>query len=455
VRLVGLNAGRWPRRISEDRLIPDHIIATKDLDPLPIADGDRRDFASIIASAKHAIVSFSRRDVEGRLLGRSPLIGDIKDIYLSRGRIPEHAASESDRLLARLSEFRKTPIARSGLGCWQDWYSPKITAHDGLVGRTHPRLQKVFRQAMSATSLKLLLRDPIRFVWRYALGWRQPDESEEPLTLDALAFGILVHEILQIAVSTLEANGGFGKAEPWVVEKAIGQAVAGAASRWESEQPVPPPVVWRNALDSTREASLTALTYRLDPLPNQKSWTEIPFGTPDRKARNDLPWDPSRPVEIPKTGVIIQGHIDRLDLSGDNRRARVIDYKTGRLNNDMAEVVVKGGSELQRCLYAFAVRTLLGPKIDVEASLLYPRALDGEQALFPLEDVDAALELLAGAIAIARTNVENGLALPGTDAADSYNEFAFALPANAGYLPRKRPFADRHMGNATKIWDAV
>jgi hypothetical protein len=54
VRLVGLNAGRWPRRISEDRLIPDHIIATKDLDPLPIADGDRRDFASIIASAEHA-----------------------------------------------------------------------------------------------------------------------------------------------------------------------------------------------------------------------------------------------------------------------------------------------------------------------------------------------------------------------------------------------------------------
>jgi len=104
VRLVGLNAGRWPRRISEDRLIPDHIIATKNLDPLPIADGDRRDFASLIASAKHGIVSFSRRDVEGRLLGRSPLIGDLKDIYLSRGRIPEHAASESDRLSKRIPE---------------------------------------------------------------------------------------------------------------------------------------------------------------------------------------------------------------------------------------------------------------------------------------------------------------------------------------------------------------
>jgi PD-(D/E)XK nuclease superfamily len=253
VRLLALNAGRWPRRISEDRLIPDHIIAIKDLDPLPVADGDRRDFATIIASAKHAAISFSRRDVEGRLLGRSPLISDINEIYLSRGRIPDHAASESDRLLARPSEFRMTPIARSGLGSWQDWYRPGITAHDGLVRPAHPRLQKVFRQTMSATSLKMLLRDPLRFVWRYALGWRQPEESEEPLTLDALSFGNLVHEVLETAVSVLETNGGFGMAKPKAIEKAIGVAVGAVASRWESEQPVPAPIIWRNAQNSIRE----------------------------------------------------------------------------------------------------------------------------------------------------------------------------------------------------------
>ena len=454
VRLLALNAGRWPRRISEDRLIPDHIIPIQDLDPLPVADGDRRDFATIIASAKHATISFSRRDVEGRLLGRSPLIGDINEIYLSRGRIPNHAASESDRLLARPSEFRLSAIAKSGFSSWQDWYRPEITAHDGLVGQTHPRLQKVFRQAMSATSLKMLLRDPIRFVWRYALGWRQPEESEEPLTLDALAFGILVHEILQTAVTTLEANGGFGKAKPEAIDSAVGEAVAAASARWQSEQPVPPPIIWRNTLDSAREVSATALSYRLDSLPSQRSWTEIPFGTSHTKLRNDLPWDPSSSVEIPKTGIIIQGQIDRLDLSGDGRRARVIDYKTGRLDKKMADVVVKGGSELQRCLYAFAVRTLLGRNVDVEASLLFPRTPEGEQALFPLHDVDSALDLLADAIAIARTNVEKGVALPGIDAGDKHNDLAFALPANANYLPRKRPFADQKMGDATKIWEA-
>lgn len=454
VRLLGLNAGRWPRRISDDRLIPDHIIPLKDLDPLPVADGDRRDFATIIASAQHATISFSRRDVEGRLLGHSPLIGDLKEIYLSRGRIPDHASSESDRLLVRPSEFRTTPIARSGLGCWTDWYRQDITAHDGLVGAKHPRLQKVFLQAMSATSLKLLLRDPIRFVWRYALGWRQPEESEEPITLDGLAFGLLTHEILQTAVSTLEANGGFGRAKPQDVEKAVEGAVASVRLRWEGEQPVPPPVIWRNTLALSREVSARALTYPVDSLPKQKSWTEIPFGMPDIKERNDLPWDPSRTVEIPTTGLVIRGQIDRLDLSGDRRRARVIDYKTGRLQKKMADVVIAGGSELQRCLYAFAVRTLLGPDVDVEASLLYPRASDGEQALFPLADVNAVLDLLADAIAIARKSVEDGLALPGIDAGDDYNDFAFALPANAAYLSRKRPFAEQRLGEATKIWES-
>jgi PD-(D/E)XK nuclease superfamily len=454
VRLIALNAGRWPRRISEDRLIPDHIIAINDLDPLPVADADRRDFATIIASAKHATISFSRRDVEGRLLGRSPLIADMNVIYVSRGRIPEHAASESDRLLARPSEFRNSSIARSGLGCWHDWTRPEITAHDGLVGRTHPRLQKVFQQAMSATSLKLLLRDPIRFVWRYALGWRQPEVSEEPLTLDALAFGILVHEILQMAVRNLEASGGFGEAEPQAVANAVGSALAAVASRWEIEQAVPPPIIWRNVLVSTREVSERALTYRLKPMPNQKSWVEIPFGAPDKKPHDDLPWNPSSPVEIPKAGIKIQGQIDRLDLSANYHQARVIDYKTGGLNKKMADVVVKGGSELQRCLYAFAVRTLLGREVDVEASLLYPSAPEHEQALFPLNDVNAALDLLADAITIARTNVEKGLALPGVDTGDTYNEFAFALPASASYLPRKQASAERHMGDATKIWEA-
>ena len=190
-------------------------------------------------------------------------------------------------------------------------------------------------------------------------------------------------------------------------------------------------------------------------MPGQTSWTEVPFGVPDSKSRNDLPWDPIEPVEIPNTGIIIQGYIDRLDLSGDKRRARVIDYKTGRLNKKMADVVVDGGSELQRCLYAFAVRTLLDQKVDVEASLLYPRAPRGEQALFPLSDVDAVLTSLCARHRSCPYEYRERLALPGIDAGDDYNDLPSRLPANARLpISTQAPLAEQRLGEATKIWEA-
>ena len=488
VRLLALNTGRWPRGISEDRLIPDHVMPIDELDPLPIAEADRRDFATIIAAAKSVTASFSRRDVEGRLLGRSPLVTSIarkcpspqpspregtgrgsrpslppavsavqqNEVYLGRARIPEHAGSESDRLLARPAEFASTAAGISALACWRDWQRPGITAHDGFVGTAHPRLHKVFENAMSATSLRMLLRDPIRFVWRYALGWKQPDEADEPLTLDALALGTLVHDVLRSAVERLEDAGRFAAADAAAIEGAIGQALGEIATTWELEQPVPPAVIWRSTLARIRELSLTALHCPLAALPGQKSWTEIPFGTRRQDGTpSNLPWDVVTTVEIPGTGMTIQGHIDRLDLAGDGTRARVIDYKTGRLRNNMAQVVLDGGKELQRCLYAFAVKTLIGPRVKVEASLLYPRAQQGEQALFPLPDVDAALAQLATALAIARKNMINGIVAPGADAGDMFNDFAFALPASPSYVDRKSEPARERLGKAVEIWDAA
>jgi PD-(D/E)XK nuclease superfamily len=201
---------------------------------------------------------------------------------------------------------------------------------------------------------------------------------------------------------------------------------------------------------------LTALHCPLDRLPGQKSWTEIPFGTQrDGDKRTNAPWDVAKCVEIPGAGIKIQGHIDRLDLAGDGTRARVIDYKTGRLKKGMAEVVIDGGSELQRCLYAFAVKTLIGPRVKVEASLLYPRAQEGEHALFPLPEVDKVLTRLATALGLPRKTMTAGIIAPGTDAGDTYNDFAFALPASPNYLDRKTEPARERLGKAAEIWEAA
>ena len=440
VRLLAFNTGRWPRRISEDRLIPDHIIPLEELDPLPIADGDRRDYADDRRQrslGRHLFQPTRCRRPPSRALASHRR--SVRD--LSQSGPHARACGQRSRSTAWRdrpnSRRRRSPSPGSDAGAIGS--KPEITAHDGLVGRAHPRLRKVFDRPMSATSLKLLLRDPIRFAWRYALGWKQPDAGRRAAHARPARFrqprswrpgtgGEYPRGERRFRTRRSEPRSSRPSPRPRLRSQIHGRGSSRSRRRSSGAAP------WRGPSKSRWPRSLILWSR----CPRQKSWTEIPFGTRDAASRNDLPWDPTRKVDIPGAGVFIQGHIDRLDLSGDGSRARVIDYKTGKPRAKMAEIVIEGGGELQRCLYAFAVKTLLDHDIEVDAALLYPRATEGDQALFPLQDVDATLERLAAAIALARRNIEAGLALPGIDANDDYNDFAFALPGLRRLLCRAR-----------------
>ena len=107
-------------------------------------------------------------------------------------------------------------------------------------------LLRALDRTQSASSLVRLLRDPLGYLWTYGFGWKAPEETEEPLTLDALAFGGLLHEILQQAVTRMEnaETGGFAGASRGDIERAAALAATEVAERWASRRPVPPPVIW-------------------------------------------------------------------------------------------------------------------------------------------------------------------------------------------------------------------
>jgi hypothetical protein len=454
VRLVGLTSRDWPRGISEDRLLPDHVIPIEDLDPLPVAEADRRDFRTILAETSDVVVlSRARRDAGGRQLGRSPLLPrDVAETYLRRARSPEHALSEVDRLLARPAEFAREPVAASAHACWSEWHRAEITGHDGLVQANHPLIRRVLARPQSATSLRLLLRDPLGYLWQYALGFDAPTAGDEPVTLDAKTFGDLVHEILEEAVTSLDDAGGFAAADGALLASAVSSAKAAADRRWDAELPIPPTVVWQCTLAAAAALATAALSYPLAPMAEQRSWTEVPFGDRSAAASGGLPWDPTAPVEIPGTGLTVRGVIDRLDLSGDGRQVRVVDYKTGRVPRNSDGLILAGGKELQRCLYAFAVRALLGDAVSVEASLLYPRIGGG---MLTIPNPEEVLTVLTRHLSLAKENLLKGRALPGTDAESQYNPLAFALPGNAKavYCERKLPLARELLGRVTEIWE--
>ena len=452
VRLIGLNSSRWPRGISEDRLIPDHIIPTSVLDPLPVNLADRRDFETILATTKDTVVlSRARRDSDGRLLGRSPLLaGRGDETYLRRNATPTHAFSETDRLMARPHEFAADPQAVGAQSCWRDWRQTEITSHDGLVRADHPLILAILGRTQSASSLRRLLRNPLSFVWVYAFGWREPQSSAEPLVLDALGIGDLVHLVLDRALCDLEAGSGLASADAKTIEAAVARAAQSVASVWESERPVPPAVIWSRTLDDARVMAGRALSYGDDVLPGARSYGEVPFGGLEPKSDAETPWDASAPVTIPDTAFNIAGYIDRLDISGDGKRALVRDYKTGR--PPRGDIRLNGGRELQRCLYAFAVKALLGDDVAISASLLYPR----EPVDLQLDDPEAVLAEITGYLRAARASLAGGAALPGPDTGGDYDDLAFALPANASatYCKRKMPAATERFGEVAQVWEA-
>ena len=169
----------------------------------------------LLATTGDAVVlSRARRDSDGRLLGRSPLLaGHGDETYLRRNATPAHAFSETDRLMARPQEFAADPQAVGAQGCWRDWRQAEITPHDGLVRTDHPLVLAILGRTQSASSLRRLLRNPLSFVWVYAFGWREPQSSAEPLVLDALGIGDLVHMVLDRALRDLETGDGLASAD--------------------------------------------------------------------------------------------------------------------------------------------------------------------------------------------------------------------------------------------------
>jgi hypothetical protein len=438
-------------------LLPAHVIDPQVIDPVPVPERDRRDFETIRrATAGQLVFSRSRRDAESRQTGESPLLRGLKidkEAYLRRERVPEHAVSEADRLLARSTEFIGEPRAKSAKACWRNWHIPELTPHDGLIRSHHPVLEQVLKRSFSATALRKLLRDPLGYVWKYAFGWDAPTDEDAPLSLDALQFGSLAHKAMEHALIDLETSGGLAKADARKIAAAAAKAVQLAAREFEAANAIPPRLMWVQTLERVRQMTEAALSWEEPPLPDQASFAEVPFGRrkADAARPHPPPWDATKEVKIPGTDLAITGWIDRLDMSGDGKRARVTDYKTGQIPK--GEIVLNGGAELQRCLYAFAVQALMDGAAEVEARLLYPR--DGGR-LMEMDNPGAVLAEVTEYLVAARDNLREGNALIGKESgARDDDALTFALPGNAKevYFETKMAAAAATLMPLPELWE--
>ena len=424
MRLIGLTGRSWPRGGAEDPLLPDHVLARAIVQPLALPEQDVRLFEILRAHAQGALIlSRSYRSAEGALYAPSRLFPSEGAHVLTKVRTPAHAFSEADRLLARPRDARDRPALALARRAWRAWSVAERTAWDGEVPAGDPVVGAALAREQSATSLRRLLRDPLGFVWRDALGWRPVEAHVDVLDLDRQAFGELVHELIQKAVAALERDTGLNRATPEELDASVQAAAASCSTTWPAERPVPPPVLWRRTLETAGRMARGALAFDQGLQPGTRSWSEVAFGGGLAEAE---PWAEPGPVNL--GGLQISGRIDRLDLRGDGAAVRVTDYKTGEVPKSAARIVLGGGAELQRVTYAAAVRQLTRDVRQVVSRLVYLR--DGPSDHKLQGDVlDAAIAEAERFVAAAAALLAAGAAVPGPDAQDPQYEMRLALPA--------------------------
>jgi hypothetical protein len=437
VWLIGLSISNWPRSTGLDPILPDYIVPRALFDPDPIEASDRRCLDNIVASAEELVLSCGRLSTEGKRVSPSPAIPRVQKSDVRHRDTPAaHALTEADRLFARPQDRATEPIISSAMSAWHDWGQRDLTPHDGLVANGHPILATLLSEPQSATSISRLLRDPLAYVWYYALRWRDLVHRERGLILAADDMGRLVHEILRLTVDHLEPKPGFISADRHEIASAVALASASVLKSWPLVTNVPPPVLWTNTVRRAAEMSLAGLTFETFTEAGTRSWTEVPFGGEVREGEPPiaLPWDPKQIVVLPGTDVQIRGSIDRLDLRASATAMRVTDYKTGQRPKQPEKVNIDGGAELQRVLYALACRQLLPDTKPLVARLIY---LQPPTIICPLKNPDSFVALVAEWVKLARSGLEAGVIFPGIALTASRRFGRIALPASNSYIERK------------------
>ncbi len=262
-----------------------------------------------------------------------------------------------------------------------------------------------------------------------------------------------MHELLKRTVDALEPRPGYARAARHEIETALADAVAATGARWPLERSVPPRLLWRHTLEAAAQLALKALTLDETFLPGTRSWTELAFGRVDADATagDGLPWSPGSEVVIAGTTIRIRGSIDRLDLTAEGKAVRVSDYKTGVEPKKADKIVLGGGTELQRVLYALAARQLLPDAPRVVARLVFLG--DDEPHPYKLPDVDQAIADIASHVMAASALLRQGMALPGLDAREPPNDFRLALPAaTPAYFQIKQTALGRAFGDFSNVW---
>ena len=293
-------------------------------------------------------------------------------------------------------------------------WQPALTAYDGIIARAElvdwiVRTLGPGAGQVSASRIEEYARCPYLFYLKRALVLEAWVEAEPGLALDPLVRGKTIHRILE----------GFLRAAAGSLTTASDQDLwhelkEEAQRELAAVRPAGmPDLLWEIERDDLLQVLREWLAFERqradeDLLPGH---FECAFGR--MAAGEDLP---AYELQAGRHRFAFRGRIDRVDVSGAGRSARVIDYKTGRLPDSMRKKdapLLMGGERIQLAVYHGALATL--PDLDaipeVHGEYLHLQPRDGQVVprSFGSQDLRAAVERLPALLEIIGSLMESGV----------------------------------------------
>jgi RecB family exonuclease len=333
------------------------------------------------------------------------LPADLRDLdvaileALHQGDTGHRAAGAPRRYLEQICGARG---ARRLLGRRLAGASSAVLAWDGVF---HSRAARraistagLFDGPQAPTTLQEYPRCPFSYYVLSVLGIDPVEEPEALVEADRREVGKVVHRVLQRVFAAVAEGADREQAVamvPSVTEQECREA--------ESRGGVGLPLVWQ-AQRAQLVEDLT-LAVASDPCWSDahgpRPWRfELTFGADEA------------PVAVPladERTVRFRGRMDRVDRSADERRLRVLDYKSGKGSTEKEQV--EAGRNIQLPVYQLACRTLLGgartTEIECTFRMVTRRRDHAEVALATNEA--RVLEDLADTVGSVRRLVEAGI----------------------------------------------
>ncbi len=303
------------------------------------------------------------------------------------------------------------------------WGRRSFTPYDGVFNNRVAldlirKKYSLSRHSLSATSLETYAACPFQYFCKKILNLEVTEEPEKIVFLSPLDKGWLIHAILfeffenlkkeiSLPLSKIHLDRYFERIERIArdrFKKVEQRGRTGFPMMWEIEKD--------SIMDDLRELVRIEAEKGEALIP---SHFEVRFGMPESdELEGAFSSDSPIPFGLKDKKVIsFKGRIDRIDLSEDQKRGIVIDYKTGKAYHKNNAFM--GGQSLQLPIYIYAAEHLLEEclkkKVDLDAARYFYVTKKGAFSTrhFDKEGWDQKLEVLKDIIQVISDGIERGL----------------------------------------------